>query len=430
MLLRTLVVLSLLFSSTSLLAKMIGGKIQSISQQAKVIQLINPKTKTVTVIKFSKDTKLVDAKTFKDLTVNTKIKADVDKSMMASKIKRILVKLPKERIITTDELSDLVDDGKKLFIGDARPKKKYNIGHIPTSRPTPAGKLAKNLNWLPKDKTTALVFYCGGVTCPLSPKAMKIAIKAGYKNSRAYVAGYPAWKKDVLPAHVNAGWLKKRLNKHQIILDVRKAPKKYIKGAVHFPASKLVKMHEEWNKKKFAVKKRTILNLRDKKAPIAIIADREDSDEAIEAYEMLTFWKFKRVAILKGGMMSWSKKGLPLGKGSIATKLNYIKKLSKGAISEEDFVKAVKSGKAIIIDVRSSDESSEGKIKGAMSIPLEDLDKHLGHIPKKGLVLIHCVGGSRASLAYTALLKKGYKNIKFLDDEFLEITKENGIKLQ
>ena len=43
-----------------------------------------------------------------------------------------------------------------------------------------------------RNKMTPLVFYCGGVTCPLSPKAMKIAKANGYKNVRAYVEGFPA----------------------------------------------------------------------------------------------------------------------------------------------------------------------------------------------------------------------------------------------
>ncbi len=50
-------------------------------------------------------------------------------------------------------------------------------------------------------------------------------------------------------------------------------------------------------------------------------------------------------------------------------------------------------------------------------------------IPKTGLVIVHCGAGARASIAYTALISKGYKNIKFLNDSFEEIANENGIIL-
>ena len=184
---KSIIVASLLLTPIWLMAAEVVGKIQSISQSAKVIQYVNPKTKEVTVIKFTDSTELIDAQSFKELTVNTKFKATVDENNIASKIKPILVKLPAELVIDTDTLSELLEQGKPLFIGDARPVSKYNLGHIPTSKPTPANELKDNLNWLPKDKDASIVFYCGGVTCPLSPAALKIAKAAGYSNVKAYV---------------------------------------------------------------------------------------------------------------------------------------------------------------------------------------------------------------------------------------------------
>lgn len=280
---KAAVLLALFIMPFSLMAEEIVGKIQSISVQGKVIQFINPKTSEVNVLKFTEATKLESADSFDDLTVNTKFTATVDDNMVASKIKRVLVKLPKDLVIDTDELADLIESGQPLFIGDARPKSKYDVGHIPGSKATPASKLEKNLDWLPEDKATPLVFYCGGVTCPLSPKALKIAKANGYQNVRAYVEGFPAWKEDVYPSHVNPDWLAKNLDIHHVILDVRTAPKTSIEGSVHLPASQLLQMHEQWNKEKYPTQKRTIFTLRDKKAPITIVANSESSDEAIEA---------------------------------------------------------------------------------------------------------------------------------------------------
>lgn len=420
---------AILLLPLSLMAAEVVGKIQSVSQQAKVIQYLNPKTKKVEIITFTEQTKLESAESFNDLTVNTKFKATIDENSVASKIKRMLVQLPKEQIITTEQLFTLIENGSTLFIGDARPAASYNIGHLPGAVSTPATTLANNLNWLPEDKNTALVFYCGGVTCPLSPKAMKIAISKGYKDVKAYVEGFPAWKEEIYPVHVNQAWLAKHLDAHHVIVDVRDNPQTFIPGAIHLPVSQLLAMHQQWNKDKYPTSKRTLLGMRDKKAPITIVADSEGSLQAIKVYEILSFWTFKNVAILKGGMDAWKSAKLPVGDGKIGTELLYVKKLAPGTISEVDFVKAVKSGNATIIDLRSSDEVSLERLEQSVNIPLEKIEQNLDKIPKTGLVIIHCVGGARAGLAYTLLTKKGYKNIKYLNDSFADIAKENGINL-
>lgn len=423
---KIIILLCLIIMPYSLLAADVVGKIKSISVQGKVIKYINPKTKEISMIKFTDQTVLESAESFKDLTVNTKFKAVVNEQGMATKIKRILVKLAPEKVIDTDQLESLMDSGSAYFLGDARPVKIYNLGHIPTAKPTPATKLAKNLAWLPKDKATPIVFYCGGVTCPLSPKAMNIAIKNGYTNVRAYVEGYPAWKEEVYPSHVNATWLSKNLDIHHVILDVRDKAPSYIKGSVHMPASTLLTMHEKWNQDKYPVKNRTVMGLRDKKAPIIIIANSDDSDQAIEAYEILTFWKYKNVTILNGGLDNWSGKK---DTGKIASTLIYEKKPVKGAVEESTFVQVSKEGGAIIVDVRDSDEAATGRLAKSIHAPLDDLDKYLSKIPKDQKVIVHCASGARAALAYEILLKHGYSDVTFLNDSFEAVVKENNITL-
>jgi rhodanese-related sulfurtransferase len=424
---KMMIIATLIFTPLSLMAEEVVGKIQSISQSAKVIQYLNPKTKQVKVIKFNEDTALIDAESFKDLTVNTKFKAKINDENLASSIKRILVKLPDELVIDTDELADLLEEGEPVFVGDARPLAIYQQGHIPSAKATPSNKLADNLDWLPKDKSQLVVFYCGGVTCPLSPKALKIAQAKGYTNVKAYVQGYPAWKAEVYPTHVNPKWLTQNLDKHHVILDVRTKPSSSVAGAVSLPSDQLLAMHQKMNQEKVAIGQRTIFNLRDKKAPIIIVADADDADEAIEAYEILSFWKFKNVSILKGGLNQWAAENLP--SGEVLNQLVYEKKLAKGAIDEKVFVKAAKQGTATIIDVRDSEELSHGRVKGSIHIPLAELDQNLAQIPKDSLVIFHCAGGSRASLAYTLLTNKGYTNVSFLNDSFADVAKDNGIEL-
>ena len=423
---KIIIAMCLMLMPYSLLATEVVGKIQSISVKGKVIKYLNPKTKQINVIKFSDETKLESAENFKDLTVNTKFKADVNEQGFATKIKRILVKLPPERVIDTDELETLMESDEAYFLGDARPANIYELGHIPTAKPTPATTLMKNMSWLPKDKSTAIVFYCGGVTCPLSPKAMNIAMKQGYTNVRAYVEGYPAWKAEIYPSHVNADWLAKNLDIHHVVLDVRDEAPSFIKGSAHLPASTLTTMHEQWNQDKFPVKDRLIMGVRDKKAPIVIIANSDDSDEAIEAYEILSFWKYQNVTILNGGLDAWT--GMK-EIGKIATTLEYVKKPIKGAVEESVFVKAALEGGATILDVRDAEEVATGRIAKSLHIPLDDLNKNLAKIEKDNKVIVHCAGGARAALAYEVLLQNGYTDVTFLNDSFEAVVKENNITL-
>ena len=190
--------------------------------------------KKVFLINYSDKTEFENCKGPAGLRPPTKVKVVVNDKMVAQKIHVLLVKLPKEMIISTDELSDLMDSGKKFFIGDARPKKKYNIGHIKGSKLTPPSLLKKDISILPKDKNTLLVFYCGGTSCPLSPNAAKIAKKHGYNNIKVYVAGYPDWKDETYPVYVTAKSVSKKLNKHNVIIDVRSKVGKHIKSAVKF----------------------------------------------------------------------------------------------------------------------------------------------------------------------------------------------------
>ena len=421
------ILLLFLFVPITVFAQDIVGKIQSISTSAKVIQYINPKTKEVAIIKFSDQTQLIDAESFEELTVNTKFKAMLDSSGNAVTIKPILVKLPLEKIIDTDTLFDLLDAGKQVFIGDARPINVYNVGHIPTAKPTPANKLQENIEWLPKNKEALIVFYCGGVTCPLSPSALNIAQQNGYTNVKAYVAGFPAWKNDVYPAHVNADWLIKHLDIHHVIIDIREQPDVSVKGAVSLSLQQLVAQDVQMNLDKVPTSKRTIFNLRDKKVPIILVADKHNSEEAIEAYEILSFWKFKNVSILNQGLDGWRVAKLPTK--LIDTKLVYIKKLVKGAIEESAFVKAAKEGSAMIIDLRDPEEIMHGRIKGAINIPLSDLDKQLTSLPMTTEIILHCASGSRAALGYTLLTKMGYSNVRYLNDSFSDVVKDNAIAL-
>ena len=51
----------------------------------------------------------------------------------------------------------------KVMIIDARPKHKYIKGHIPTAIHIPYSKFDQLKGQLPEDKSTILIYYCGGL---------------------------------------------------------------------------------------------------------------------------------------------------------------------------------------------------------------------------------------------------------------------------
>lgn len=84
----------------------------------------------------------------------------------ATVIEPKLAKLPKGvSEIKTEELSKMIQDHVPMLLADARPKMRYDQGHLPSavSIPVPMLKEQKEAV-LPKDKDALIVFYCGGYT--------------------------------------------------------------------------------------------------------------------------------------------------------------------------------------------------------------------------------------------------------------------------
>ena len=100
-----------------------------------------------------------------------------------------------------------------MVLVDSRPKRtKYDKGHVPTAISIPDSQFDKLQDQLPQDKARTLVFYCGGLKCPLSHKSAKKAIALGYTNVNVFSEGYPAWKEvagasaaTAVPTQIKAG---------------------------------------------------------------------------------------------------------------------------------------------------------------------------------------------------------------------------------
>lgn len=90
-------------------------------------------------------------------------------------------------------------------------------------------------------------------------------------------------------------------------------------------------------------------------------------------------------------------------------------------VKREELLQLVSSGEAVVVDVRPAGEYLAGHIRGAISIPLDSLSKHLAKLPKNQEVVAYC-RGPYCMFAYEAvsqLRSQGYK-ARRLEDGYPE----------
>ncbi|TFU15477.1 rhodanese-like domain-containing protein [Thermus tengchongensis] len=64
-----------------------------------------------------------------------------------------------------------------------------------------------------------------------------------------------------------------------------------------------------------------------------------------------------------------------------------------------------------VLDVREPSEYKDGRIPGAVNIPIRDLPKRLSEIPKGKPIIVYCGIGHRGAMALVFLKGQGY-NVK------------------
>src|SRR6478672_6724429 len=89
-------------------------------------------------------------------------------------------------------------------------------------------------------------------------------------------------------------------------------------------------------------------------------------------------------------------------------------------ISPQDAAARSKSGEAVIVDVRETDEWDEEHIPGAvhMSRGTIELDMEEKVPDNNAMIICHCGGGGRSALAAESLQKMGYKNVRSMAGGF------------
>ena len=83
-------------------------------------------------------------------------------------------------------------------------------------------------------------------------------------------------------------------------------------------------------------------------------------------------------------------------------------------ISPTEAAAKLKSGEAVIVDVRETDEWDEEHIAGAMHMSRGTIELDIEEkVPAPhAMIICHCGGGGRSALAAETLQKMGYKNVR------------------
>ena len=83
---------------------------------------------------------------------------------------------------------------KKVAIIDVNGQGSFQNGHIPGAINFSSQKQALK-KFLPSNKNTLIVAYCGGPSCRAYLRGAKAAAELGYNNVRHLSAGISGWKK-------------------------------------------------------------------------------------------------------------------------------------------------------------------------------------------------------------------------------------------
>lgn len=297
--------------------------------------------------------------------------------------------------LTTDQIKARLAGQPPVMLIDSRPRSRWHQAHIPGAVSIPDDELKEKgaAALLPADKAVPLVFYCGGLTCGLSTSSAGLAKAAGYASVAVYQEGEPAWSKAGNPTYASKDFVAKE---NIILVDLRDpavAAAGAIARAISVPAAKVEAATEE-------------LPVR---APIVLYGDSDA--QAMAARAQFLKAEFKKVSLVEGGYAGWAAAGGATVKGALPATVAWKRVAQKGEVDFASFQKALAGARdgIVLLDVRGPAELAEGKVPGALNIPLDQLKKRIAEVPRDRTAYVFCNSGARAEMAVKELVKQGWK---------------------
>lgn len=309
-----------------------------------------------------------------------------------------------------------------LFI-DSRPAaRQYDPGHIPGAISIPDSKFDQMAGSLPADKNTLLIFYCGGVECMLSHNSAFKAEKLGYTNIRVYSEGSPEWAAKGTGQSVSAAYIKKLLDEKASVMLVDSRPKRVfdkgsIPGAVNISDTDFDK-----NVDKLPA---------DKATPLIFFCGGLECTLSNKSADKARNLGYTNVKTYVEGYPEWVKlygeaaaPGAASGGGAAATPAKAGASIEagkeKGTITVASFDRIMKENpdSLLLVDIRDAKEFSAATAKGAINIPIGDLEKKIGTLPSDKPIVFLCGTGARSGEAYDAAkLLRSELQVYFIDAE-------------
>jgi rhodanese-related sulfurtransferase len=294
---------------------------------------------------------------------------------------------------------------KGVMIIDSRPAaRQYDPGHIPGAVNIPDSQFDKQVAKLPADKATLLLFYCGGVDCMLSHTSAVKAEKLGYTNIRVYPSGMPDWKAKGGPVSVSAAFIQKLMDDKApyVLIDAR--PKRVADKGMIPTAINISDTEFDKNIDKLPA---------DKATPLIYYCGGLECVLSDKSAEKARKAGYTNVLTYPPGYPEWEKlhaaaAGAP---ALVAGK-------EKGSVSVASFEKTWREnpGSVMLVDVRDAKEFAAGTIKGAVNIPMNELEKKIATLPTDKPVVFVCGTGARSGEAYdTVKLLGGKVQASFID---------------
>ncbi len=105
--------------------------------------------------------------------------------------------------ITLPELQHALVEGRVVLL-EALPPMYYEAEHLPGAKNLPLDDIDALVSTLVPDKSTPIVTYCSGLTCPNSRIAAERLAALGYVDVRAYEGGKEEWIGAGLPVDSHA----------------------------------------------------------------------------------------------------------------------------------------------------------------------------------------------------------------------------------
>ena len=88
-----------------------------------------------------------------------------------------------------------------------------------------------------------------------------------------------------------------------------------------------------------------------------------------------------------------------------------------------------KNRNVFLLDVRTPQENSQGKLPGTTLIPISEIERRINEIPRNRTIVVYCAVGSRSRSAADYLSKIGYKDVYNMKDGIVGWYR-NGFPLQ